>query len=38
MRTKKPVNHVLQDRASADTKSHLAPIVTKVRHKPVNTF
>ena len=38
MLTKKPVTHLLQDRASADRRSHLAAILTKLRRKPVNVL
>ena len=34
MHTKKPVNHFLKDRASADRRSQLAPIVTKLVSEP----
>ena len=37
MHTKKHDNYFLQDNASAD-RSHLAPIVTILRHKPVNAL
>ena len=38
MHTKKLINHLLQDCASANIRSHLAPIVTKLQHKPVNAL
>ena len=38
MHTEKPVNHFLQNRASADRRSQFAPTVKKLRHKPVNAL